>query len=188
MHASSTYCTSGVHHAGGLFARTDTVQQCSLQPRSSELKETWYKRPCTEFASLCAVQQAAARGLTMAKDKKKAKKRKAEAAAAAAADAPASSTVEESVDDIFAALKKEKRPPKAEKPTTKKPRRDAEAERKEDDKWRAGRPPTPPGRQENPQVHRYAADGLPVYKYFHLGMDQQDGGTPLCPFDCDCCF
>ena len=27
----------------------------------------------------------------------------------------------------------------------------------------------------------YAADGLPVYKYFHLGMDQQDGGTPLCP-------
>ena len=50
------------------------------------------------------------------------------------------------------------------------------------------RPPTPPGRQENPQVHRYAADGLPVYKYFHLGMDQQDGGTPLCPFDCDCCF
>ena len=127
----------------------------------------------------------------MAKDKKKAKKRKAEAAAAAAADAPASSTVEESVDDIFATLKKktpaEKRP-KAEKPTKKKPRRDAAAERKEDDAWRAGRPPTPPGRQENPQVHRYAADGLPVYKYFHLGMDQQDGGTPLCPFDCDCCF
>ena len=144
----------------------------------------------TEFASLCAVQQAAARGLTMAKDKKKAKKRKAEAAAAAAAQSSSdpASAAEETVDDIFAALKKEKRPPKAEKPTTKKPRRDAEAERKEDDKWRAGRPPTPPGRQENPQVHRYAADGLPVYKYFHLGMDQQDGGTPLCPFDCDCCF
>ena len=126
----------------------------------------------------------------MAKDKKKAKKRKAEAAAAAAAQSSsdAASAAEETVDDIFAALKKEKRPPKAEKPTTKKPRRDAEAERKEDDRWRAGRPPTPPGRQENPQVHRYAADGLPVYKYFHLGMDQQDGGTPLCPFDCDCCF
>ena len=124
----------------------------------------------------------------MAKDKKKAKKRKAEAAAAAAADAPASSAAaEETVDDIFAALKKEKRPPKAEKPK-KKAKRDAAADRAEDDAWRAGRPPTPPGRQENPQVHRYAADGLPVYKYFHLGMDQQDGGTPLCPFDCDCCF
>ena len=127
----------------------------------------------------------------MAKDKKKAKKRKAEAAAAAAAQPSpdTASAAEESVDDIFAALKKktpaETRP---EKPTTKKPRRDAEAERKEDDRWRAGRPPTPPGRQENPQVHRYAADGLPVYKHFHLGMDQQDGGTPLCPFDCDCCF
>ena len=130
----------------------------------------------------------------MPKDKKKAKKRKAAAAAASSsepADAPASSSAaaaEETVDDIFAALKKEKRPPKAGKAPTKKPRRDAEAERKEDDRWRAGRPPTPPGRQENPQVHRYAADGLPVYKYFHLGMDQQDGGTPLCPFDCDCCF
>ena len=127
----------------------------------------------------------------MAKDKKKAKKRKAEAAAAAAAQSSsdtASAAAEESVDDIFAALKKtEKRPPKAEKPK-KKAKRDAAADKAEDDKWRAGRPPTPPGRQENPQVHRYAADGLPVYKYFHLGMDQQDGGTPLCPFDCDCCF
>ena len=126
----------------------------------------------------------------MAKDKKKAKKRKAEAAAAAAAQSSsdtAPAAAEESVDDIFAALKKEKRPPKAEKPK-KKAKRDAAADRAEDDKWRAGRPPTPPGRQENPQVHRYAADGLPVYKYFHLGMDQQDGGTPLCPFDCDCCF
>ena len=125
----------------------------------------------------------------MAKDKKKAKKRKAEAAAAAGqSSSDAASAAEETVDDIFAALKKEKRPPKAEKAPTKKPRRDAEAERKEDDRWRAGRPPTPPGRQENPQVHRYAADGLPVYKYFHLGMDQQDGGTPVGPFDCDCCF
>ncbi len=38
------------------------------------------------------------------------------------------------------------------------------------------------------QVHRYTAEGLPVYKYFHLGMKQDDGGTSLCPFDCDCCF
>ena len=124
-----------------------------------------------------------------------AKKRKAPAPTDASTDATASSSTAdaaptESVDDIFAALKKktpaEKRP-KAEKPT-KKAKRDAAADKAEDEKWRAGRPPTPPGRQENPQVHRYAADGLPVYKYFHLGMDQQDGGTPLCPFDCDCCF
>ena len=163
-------------------------------PTAAVCEVAKHERTPTTADGVCkplrAVQQAAARGLTMAKDKKKAKKRKAEAAAASAAQSSSdpASAAEETVDDIFAALKKEKRPPKAEKAPTKKPRRDAEAERKEDDKWRAGRPPTPPGRQENPQVHRYAADGLPVYKYFHLGMDQQDGGTPLCPFDCDCCF
>jgi hypothetical protein len=126
----------------------------------------------------------------MAKDKKQAKKRKAEAAAQSsssdAAPAPASSAADESVDDIFAALKQSGKRPKAEKPK-KKPKRDAD-HKKEDASWRAGRPPTPPGKQANPQVHRVAEGGLPVYKYFHLGMDQKDGGTPLCPFDCDCCF
>jgi hypothetical protein len=39
-----------------------------------------------------------------------------------------------------------------------------------------------------PSVHRYTPEGLPVYKYFHLGMQQDDGGTALCPFDCKCCF
>ena len=149
---------------------------------------------CATFWASAPVEGSSADAVTgsrtqsiMAKDKKKAKKRKAEAATAADAPTSSSAAAEESVDDIFAALKKEKRPPKAEKPK-KKAKRDAAADKAEDDKWRAGRPPTPPGRQENPQVHRYAADGLPVYKYFHLGMDQQDGGTPLCPFDCDCCF
>ena len=175
-------------HATDIVTHT-TLRAQSLGPLFDALRRKTRHRTSSSAARTQWVPlQLAACSAAMAKDKKKAKKRKAEAAAAAAADAPASSTVEESVDDIFAALKKEKRPPKAEKAPTKKPRRDAEAERKEDDKWRAGRPPTPPGRQENPQVHRYAADGLPVYKYFHLGMDQQDGGTPLCPFDCDCCF
>ena len=37
------------------------------------------------------------------------------------------------------------------------------------------------------QVHR--SEGvLPVYKYFHIGMHQRDGGGKYCPFDCDCCF
>jgi hypothetical protein len=69
-----------------------------------------------------------------------------------------------------------------------------------------------------PQVHRYTPDGLPVYKYakpflrldrrpivflphrscffplvvsfryFELGMKQDDGGTGQCPFDCSCCY
>ena len=36
--------------------------------------------------------------------------------------------------------------------------------------------------------NRFTDEGLPVYKFYHLGMDQEDGGTPLCPFDCKCCF
>lgn len=37
-------------------------------------------------------------------------------------------------------------------------------------------------------VHRFdRATGLPVYKA-HLLKVGEGGGTPLCPFDCDCCF
>ena len=40
----------------------------------------------------------------------------------------------------------------------------------------------------DPPVHRYDNEsGLPVYKYTGL-LVGQGGGTPLCPFDCDCCF
>jgi hypothetical protein len=40
----------------------------------------------------------------------------------------------------------------------------------------------------DPPVHRVdAASGLPVYKA-HLLKVGEGGGTPLCPFDCDCCF
>ncbi|KAJ1411764.1 hypothetical protein B484DRAFT_455530 [Ochromonadaceae sp. CCMP2298] len=37
-------------------------------------------------------------------------------------------------------------------------------------------------------VHRICAEsGLPVYKAALLKVGE-GGGTPLCPFDCDCCF
>lgn len=40
----------------------------------------------------------------------------------------------------------------------------------------------------DPTVHRFDdATGLPVYKYYHLKVGE-GGGTPLCPFDCNCCF
>lgn len=34
---------------------------------------------------------------------------------------------------------------------------------------------------------RKYVDGLPVYTYEELGISAESGGTPLCPFDCDCC-
>lgn len=40
----------------------------------------------------------------------------------------------------------------------------------------------------NARVHRLdSRSGLNVYKAHHLGLGH-GGGTPLCPFDCNCCF
>lgn len=41
---------------------------------------------------------------------------------------------------------------------------------------------------QNARVHRYdSASGLRVFKAHALGLGR-GGGTPLCPFDCKCCF
>ncbi|GLJ49048.1 hypothetical protein SUGI_1034740 [Cryptomeria japonica] len=44
--------------------------------------------------------------------------------------------------------------------------------------------PEPP-----PKPRRKTNDGFSVYSADELGFNKKDaGGTPLCPFDCDCCF
>lgn len=83
----------------------------------------------------------------------------------------------DALDDIFAPLKDQKKKKKPVKEEPKKPTKEEDLK-----EWRAGNEPT------EPRVHRYTDAGLPVYKFYHLGMAQDDGGTPLCPFDCDCCF
>ncbi|EOD09190.1 hypothetical protein EMIHUDRAFT_120743 [Emiliania huxleyi CCMP1516] len=41
---------------------------------------------------------------------------------------------------------------------------------------------------QNAKVHRHdSSSGLRVYKAHDLGLGR-GGGTPLCPFDCKCCF
>ncbi|KAK0465424.1 DUF1764-domain-containing protein [Desarmillaria tabescens] len=35
---------------------------------------------------------------------------------------------------------------------------------------------------------RKTEEGWSVYKEDELGMTNEGGDTPLCPFDCDCCF
>ena len=142
------------------------------------------------------------------------KKRKAPAPTDASTDATASSSTAdaaptESVDDIFAALAKPSKTAKkaATKPTKCEPARRRDDDDAGDDAWRAGGGQTDYyGKQRDPKVHRcvparppppppstpvdrrYTPEGLPIYKYFHLGMQQEDGGTPQCPFDCECCF
>ncbi|KAG6508304.1 uncharacterized protein C6G9.01c-like [Zingiber officinale] len=40
-----------------------------------------------------------------------------------------------------------------------------------------------------PGRRRRTADGLAIYSADELGWGKADvGGTPLCPFDCSCCF
>lgn len=40
-----------------------------------------------------------------------------------------------------------------------------------------------------PKIRKKTQDGLSIYKAEELGWNKKDaGGTPLCPFDCDCCF
>lgn len=35
---------------------------------------------------------------------------------------------------------------------------------------------------------RKTDEGFAIYKEDELGIKAEAGGTPLCPFDCDCCF
>ncbi|THU91761.1 DUF1764-domain-containing protein [Dendrothele bispora CBS 962.96] len=35
---------------------------------------------------------------------------------------------------------------------------------------------------------RKTEEGWSIYKVDELGIDEESGGSPLCPFDCNCCF
>jgi len=87
------------------------------------------------------------------------------------------------IDDIFSS-KKRKKPEKAkvgageeknEKPKKMKKKK-SKAPRESE-----GAPDSKPRRRTN--------DGLAIYSEAELGINNQNaGGTPLCPFDCSCCF
>jgi hypothetical protein len=34
---------------------------------------------------------------------------------------------------------------------------------------------------------RQTEEGFSIFKEAELGINVEAGGTPLCPFDCDCC-
>ncbi|XP_058097185.1 uncharacterized protein C6G9.01c [Magnolia sinica] len=39
-----------------------------------------------------------------------------------------------------------------------------------------------------PRPRRKTQDGFTIYSAEELGIGKDSGGTPLCPFDCSCCF
>jgi len=75
------------------------------------------------------------------------------------------------IDEIFAQKKSKKKAKKEDKPIAPPP--------KDDSDWFNSR-------SSMPSAVRYE-NGLPVYTMKQLKIGQ-GGGTPLCPFDCDCCF
>lgn len=36
-------------------------------------------------------------------------------------------------------------------------------------------------------IGRKTEEGFLIFKEAELGINPEAGGTPLCPFDCDCC-
>ncbi|KAL8495302.1 hypothetical protein ACS0TY_019453 [Phlomoides rotata] len=90
------------------------------------------------------------------------------------------------IDEIFAA-KKRKRPENDEKPC----KLSSSAKVKSNGKMRMVRDDGNENERVGPtsRSQRKTADGLSLYTEEELGFGKSDaGGTPLCPFDCDCCF
>ncbi|XP_031107447.1 uncharacterized protein C6G9.01c-like [Ipomoea triloba] len=79
------------------------------------------------------------------------------------------------IDEIFAG-KKRKKPEKPKKRAMKNKRKDSK-DGKEN------------GSISGLRSRKRTGDGLAIYTEEELGIGKADaGGTPLCPFDCDCCF
>lgn len=109
------------------------------------------------------------------------------------------------IDVIFASKKRKKRDPEktnqSNKDATVKPNKQTKNKKKKDKVFKDN---DVPGRKKNNKVfkdydvpvsqiskprRKKMNDGLTVYTEEELGINKSDaGGTPLCPFDCECCF
>eukprot|EP01125_Pyxidicula_operculata_P000028 TRINITY_DN10030_c0_g1_i1.p1 TRINITY_DN10030_c0_g1~~TRINITY_DN10030_c0_g1_i1.p1 ORF type:complete len:150 (+),score=41.57 TRINITY_DN10030_c0_g1_i1:18-467(+) len=83
-------------------------------------------------------------------------------------------TAQDSIDDIFSMKPKKSTPSTAPKKSPKGPSKNGG-----DDIWSDSR---------GDKKGRKTVDGVKVYTYDELSISSNSGGTPLCPFDCKCCF
>ncbi|KAL3745960.1 hypothetical protein ACJRO7_014975 [Eucalyptus globulus] len=99
---------------------------------------------------------------------------------------PATKKSNDEIDDIFASKKRKKSEKgDAEKPAENGGGKTKKMKKKKKDKGltesASGNPPSRPRKK--------TADGLTIYTEDELGINKGDAGdTPLCPFDCSCCF
>ncbi|XP_054819038.1 uncharacterized protein C6G9.01c-like [Prosopis cineraria] len=91
------------------------------------------------------------------------------------------------IDEIFGGKKRKK--PEAEKTeksadVTKRPKKIKKNMKKKTKRSDAGDFADPPSRPR-----KTTDDGLAIFSEEELGINRADAGnTPLCPFDCSCCF
>lgn len=120
------------------------------------------------------------------KQKKSAKKRKREAEAKPTPDEPQSEQlvkkrVPETVIDpslqLAASSSQRSKQSKAERPSEVKKK--AKVDREEEERFKDSRGTGP---------RRKTEEGFLIYKEDELGINAESGDTPLCPFDCQCCF
>ncbi|CAN6281772.1 unnamed protein product [Urochloa humidicola] len=125
-----------------------------------------------------------------------------EAAAAAADKKPKKQKARDEIDEIFSAAKagKKRKPAQLEEAAAQGGKRKKPKERAEggSSKKKSGKTPGSKGKGrvaddeeefEEKRPRRRTADGLTIYSAEELGFGKADaGGTPLCPFDCECCF
>ncbi|KAK9102224.1 hypothetical protein Sjap_019478 [Stephania japonica] len=89
------------------------------------------------------------------------------------------------IDEIFAS-KKKKQKPKEEQPVMQKENSNAKPKevKKKNNGHKKDVLPNPSSRSR-----KRTNDGLAIYTAEELGVSRADAGsTPLCPFDCSCCF
>ncbi|GJE86010.1 DUF1764 domain-containing protein [Phanerochaete sordida] len=119
-------------------------------------------------------------------EKKSSKKRKREAAGKSAAgeqsaEQPAKKRVPETVVDpslqLVASSAKRSKQPKAERPAE--AQKKAKVSREDEERFKDSRGTGP---------RRKTEEGFFIFKEDELGINPESGETPLCPFDCQCCF
>ncbi|XP_030544198.2 uncharacterized protein LOC115750783 [Rhodamnia argentea] len=90
------------------------------------------------------------------------------------------------IDDIFASKKRKK----SEKGDAKKPAENGSGNTKKMKKKKKEKGLTQSALGDQPsRPRKKTVDGLTIYTEDELGISKADaGGTPLCPFDCSCCF
>lgn len=100
---------------------------------------------------------------------------------------PAKQKPRDEIHEILSGMKRKK----AEKEKAEKSLEDAtERKKKSKKKKKKGEGPKEGAFGEQPsRPRKRTEDGLAIYTEEELGLSKSEaGGTPLCPFDCSCCF